>query len=435
MATAKATPDNQETKTETGSLQDFTFNDDDSFFGVKNEPEDSGAAVITEVKADKKPGSEKAEDISKTSTKAEEEAEEENEVTFFETDEEKAEKQRAKKEAAGEDEEDENTEVEEVEEEKTTKVSKKKDAKAEETEEKTEDDDTEVFTTLAKELKEKGILSAEIKDDEVITQEKFFELQDAEVEARVNETFEAFLGEMDDEGKAFLKFKKAGGKTADFISAYQNNLNDLDSLDIEKEEDRVKVLTHYVKTVEKLDDADVKDRLEWLKDSGKDKIYAKKAQESLAATAKTRQEAVVKAQEQMDLQREADAKAFNESLLEVLTGTESIGSFSITENDKKELSSYLTKPTVKVGKNKYVPAFQAAMADIFRADTPEKKQKLVLLGKLVKSNFDTKDIVTDIQTKVVKKVKSKIADIKRGVKPHSAGGAAKKSLTDFFQED
>jgi hypothetical protein len=57
-----------------------------------------------------------------------------------------------------------------------------------------------------------------------------------------------------------------------------------------------------------------------------------------------------------------------------------------------------------------------------------------LLAKLVESDFDTKDLVTKVESEVVSKVKSNLKNIKNGVKPSSSGQHNnKKSLSDFFE--
>lgn len=417
-------------KQETGSLQDFNFDTDDSWFGQKVETDDATSQVIKEVKGADKVVSEEGStgSATKTSTKAETlpEDEEEEELTFFETEEDKAKKETDKKKAKEEGVEDE--EDEEVE----TPEDEAKDKGKQKPEKPTEEDD-KFFTTLAGELKEKGIFqNVELKEGEEVTEDKFFELQDAEIEARVQETFEAFFEELDEDGKNFLKFKKAGGKTVDFFTAYGSQFDTSVDFDPENESQRNQVLTHYLSTHEKLDATDIEDRIKWLKESGKDKIYADKYFKSMQKAEETRKANLVKAREQEAQQREADMRAFNESLDAVLSKTENVGAFSFTKADQKELGSYVTKPTVKVGKNKYVPAFQAEIANIFRADTEENKQKLLLLAKLVKTNFDVTDLVSDVQTKVVKKAKSKLQEAKTGVKPASAGSASKKGLSDYF---
>ena len=174
--------------------------------------------------------------------------------------------------------------------------------------------------------------------------------------------------------------------------------------------------------------------MDWLKEGGKDKTTAIKYAAKLKEAEESQKEAVSKAAEKAAEKRTEDNKLFNTELNEVLLKTEAVGSFPITKTEQKELGVYLTKPTIKVGKNKYVPSFNADIAKIFKADTPESKQKLILLAKLVKTNFDTKDLVVATETKVTKTAKSKLQEAKQGVRTSSSGLQSKKSLGDFFQE-
>lgn len=407
----------------TGSLMDFQFDNDLEFFGVKATVDTDGQQVIKEVKEEKIVDDDDAPDegvttlddgeAKKGKPKGEGEEEEEEDVTFFDQN--------------NEEEEEETTELDEEKPKKET-PGKKKDEKEPE-----EVDDKQFFTTLVNEMKEKGIFqNIEVKENEEITEEKFLELQDAEIEARVNETFEAFAEEMDEDGKAFIKFKKDGGKTSDFFHIYSNRSFDIDQFDEDNEAHVNKVLKHYLTQVEKLDESDMNDRLEWLKEGGKEKAYAKKYFGIIENDRKTLKEKITKAQAEAAKEREDALKEFQTSFTEVLSKTESVGAFAITKTDQKELTSYVIKPTVKVGKNKYIPQFQKDIANIFKAETEEDKKKLLLLAKLVKTGFDVKDLVTQVETEVTKKAKSKLADAKRNIKPSSSGSAGKKSISDYF---
>src|SRR5690606_12546908 len=99
--------------------------------------------------------------------------------------------------------------------------------------------------------------------------------------------------------------------------------------------------------------------------------------------------------------------------------------------DKKELTNYITRPTVKVGKNRFITQFQADLGKIF-SGKEDNKQSLLLLAKLVKTDFDIKDIVEKTKTKVTKEAKSKLQEARQAVKPASSVSPNKKSLADFF---
>lgn len=305
-------------------------------------------------------------------------------------------------------------------------------------EEEEEVSDGKFFFTQAKEMIEKGkfhhVKLPEGKEE--LTDDEYFDLQDEEIEGRVTETFEAFFEELDEEGVDFLKFKRDGGRSADFISIYGNSpVPDFEGgYNAEDEGHRQEVIESYLFLVDKMDAEEVKDRLEWLKENGKEKAYADKYYNKLVEIDTAQKTALLQGQAAAAKKKEAETKKFNTALYELLDKTEQVGQIKITKEDKKKLGNLITKPSVRVGKNKYVPEFHHKLGQILKGETPEAKQTLLLLAKLVDNNFDFTDIAVKAETKVAQKVKSKLRDSKNGVKPSSSGNYTKRSLSDFFNE-
>lgn len=440
-------------QTQDSSLENFTWDNAGSgdFFGVPGsgvsdkEKATSMEEVIKQVTEDddEDEGVTKIEDKSKTKTKKEEvkpkvKAKKEDKEEDEEEDEEDDEKEPTFFEEEKEEEDDEDEE-EEDEKPKEKKEKIKKEEGKEKTKKKPEVEETDgkFYLTLASELKEKGVFqNIELEEGkEELTEEEFFALQDEEVESRVNETFEAFAEEMDDDGKDFIKFKKNGGRTADFTAIYVNSpvpdFGDKD-FDPSSESHRKIVIETYLTLVEKMDDEELSDRLEWLKENGKDKAFSEKYYNKLVEIDTAQKAALLEKQEGIAKKREENSKKFVKVISEALNKVENVGKFRITKEDKKKLVELITKPTVKVGKNQYIPSFNSKLGSILKADTPEAINKLILLAKLVENDFDIKDVVTKVESEVVTKVKSKLRDSKNGVKPSSSGQYEKKTLSDFF---
>lgn len=295
--------------------------------------------------------------------------------------------------------------------------------------------DGKFFFTQAKEMIEKGKFH-HVKlpeDKEELSEDEYFDLNDQEIEGRVTETFEAFFEELDEEGVDFLKFKRDGGRSQDFISIYGNSpVPDFEGgYNAENEGHRQEVIESYLFLVDKMDAEEVKDRLEWLKENGKEKAYSDKYYNKLVEIDTAQKTALLQGQAAAAKKKEAEAKKFNAAMAELLDKTEQVGQLKITKEDKKKLGNFFTKPSVRVGKNKYVPEFNYKLGQILKAETPEAKQTLLLLGKLVDNGFDFTDIITKAETKAAKAVKSKLKDSKNGVKPSSSGNYTKRSLADF----
>ena len=78
------------------------------------------------------------------------------------------------------------------------------------------------YSELAKMLSEKGILNIEENEDlSTLDEDKFYDLQENEIENRLDEKLNDYFSGMDDDVKALWKHKHNGGDTKDFFSEYQ----------------------------------------------------------------------------------------------------------------------------------------------------------------------------------------------------------------------
>lgn len=381
-------------ETETQTLEDFNWDSNETFFGV--EP------VVTE-------------EISQTSKVIkdvlEDDDDNEEEVDEIDDEQEKA---------------------------KETKKEPKKQVKTEEepfsgkTETSNDDDDDEgdkkFFTQLSKEFKEKGVFTkVEFAENEEIDEEKFFELHETEIDNRADERVAEVISELGDDGKAWYEFIKAGGNSADFFRTY-NQAYSLPVLDMEKEADQDAALSFYLRNYEQLDEEDIKDRLDWLKESGKKQKQAQKVYDKLKEEAETLKQKLIEdqanAKKELEKKREklaADIKALTAKVTQV-------NDYTFSTESKKVLSDYITKPTVKIGNNGYISKFQDDLNSLIKS---EDKTKLLLLAELIRSNFDFSSIEKTKQTKVVDKIKSNLSE-SRSTKLSSVSNSKNRSLADYF---
>jgi len=299
-----------------------------------------------------------------------------------------------------------------------------KDAPKEKDEE-PDDSDVKFFTTLTSELKEKGILkSITLKENEEVTEEKFFELQDEEIENRVEETINSFIAEVKSEdGAAYLEYIKAGGKTRDFFRMMIQS-SQIPEVNLENTEDQDEILKFYYRNVEGLDTEDINDKLDWLEESGKKKKYAEKYYTQIMDADKKAKQL---AQEEAAKKREAaknNHKAFVNTVKETLDTTDQVNGFTFTKAEKKELVGFISD----VNERGNTPLHEAVNNLYKSAD----KQKLLLLAKLLKSDFDLTDLVKEVKTKVTKDAKSNLLTQKDNIRPASSTTSRNRSLSDYF---
>lgn len=289
--------------------------------------------------------------------------------------------------------------------------------------------DEAFFKVLADELKEAGVFAnVKIGEDEEVTEERFVELQDEEINLRVDETFEAFFEELDEDGTAFLKFKKEGGDTRQFFNHMKQQLEDPVG-DLEDEKFQKKFLRHYYETYDDMDPEDIDGHLELLEDGGRLGKYAKKFHTKVENLKKEAKKDFEERSKEAVKTRDKAKLDYQKNLKTTLDKTDSVGAFPVTVKDKRELYTYITKPVQKVGKNSYITQFQADMNDVGKDF-----EKMILMAKLVKQDFDIGDIEKKVETKKVSRIKEKLTKQKSNRRPGSGSGSKGKSLSDFFTE-
>lgn len=290
-----------------------------------------------------------------------------------------------------------------------------------------EEEDKLFYTNLASGLKEKGVLTTvEFKDDEELSETDFINLTENEIDSRVDETFEGFFEELDSDAKLFLKFKKEGGSTSAFMEMI-GETSTVPSGNIEEPGVQKRVLEYYYKNIEGVDEDDIADKLDWLEEGGRTEKYAKKYKGIIDRNDKDKKDKILKNQENINKDKEIEKDKFQKILKTTLSDIDTVNDFPITKKDKSELFTYITKPSVKVGKNKYITAFQKGLQDISNDN-----ESLILLAKLIKSNFDIADLEKKVETKQTINLKNKLQKTKKYNKPNTSGGSGRKSLSDFF---
>jgi hypothetical protein len=376
------------------SLEDFKWNQNEDWFGVKSEP--SGVENTIEKAPEIKEPVKKT--LPEESVKKQEEQEDDDlDISFFETAPKKSQKD-------PDDEDDDPSEAEED-------ILPAK-----------PDEGSVDLTDLAMDLKERGILNFEIGDKEKIDEDKFFELQNNEIQAGIDSFVESFIDALksDEEAAAFIRFKKEGGTTEEFLRTYAPVSQMPVNLDITDESNQERVARYIIRNLEHTqDEDDIQSRIEYLKENGKLEAFSKKGQNRLKEMKKKQEETLVKSQAEQRARQEQSRKEF-QTVLKRTAEKDSLLDIPITDEERKVLPSFISEPTVKMG-DRYVPRLHASISEILTGKDPE---KLLLLGKILYNDFKMDSIKRKAKTELVKE--SRVAAGIKG-KPHSssAGIAAK----------
>lgn len=296
-----------------------------------------------------------------------------------------------------------------------------------------DDEDVKLFTSLATDLSEKGVFSnVKIAKGEKLTEEKFFDKLEEEVDSRVDETFNGFFDELkqDPDALAFIKFKRDGGNTRDFFKAYtQSPVNHIpEDIDLDEIKNQRLVAKAYLQSYDELEGEELEEKMEWLEERGKLEDNAKKWHAKMLKADENAKKAMIANQQKAKEQMVQSQLEFKQALEKTLSEVEEVGNFKFTDKDKKSLIPFITKADVKVGDNRFISKFQAKMGEIMKD-----KPKLLLLAKLLEQDFDTSDLITDLTTKVTRQAKSTLREVSKNKK--LSGGATSgrgRSLADFF---
>lgn len=390
-----------ENNTASQGNEDSIWDDDKTFFGI--ESSEVGFESIFSSADDEKPVPEDTEEKKPTEEiKVQGRTSEEKPETYFEEDEEEGNN-------------------------KPPSIKSSEEGKPTEDPEEQEED-KKLFTTLALELKEKGIFrEINIDKDKELTEEEFFKAQDLEIETRANEIAESFVKDLDQDAKDFLMHKQAGGSTEAFLDRYYNNF--IPELDMKNEKHQEEAVAQYMMQITgETDRNEIENQIQYLKDGGKLADKANKYYAKLQEIDQDNKESVRKQAELNSLKSKQEREKIETEIKDTVTSLEQVGDFSFTNVDKKGLSEFILKPTIKIAEGRYITPMQKKINEVYK--DPD-RTKLALLAKLLMSDFDVKDIIIKNQTDKVAQAKSKIATIRSGVTP-TKNQRQVKSLADLF---
>lgn len=294
--------------------------------------------------------------------------------------------------------------------------------------EKEEEKEKKEFKPLVKSLKdyqEVGLLkNIELGEDEEIDEDRFFELQAEDIETEISTRLKSWADELDEDASNFIKFKLNGGDTQEFFKSLSQE-NKLPSGNISDESYQDKVIRYQLKK-EGWDPEEIEDRLEYWTESGKKESIAKKYDFKVKEEIRKQQDILIKEQEKKDNLAKEQKQTFKTTIKNTLDKVESINGFTITPKEKTDLYNFVTREDFKIG-NKNITGFQKKLAEVF-ADT----EKMLLIAKLIKSNFDMSGFETQVQTKYSKKVKDNIEQQKSRRVGSLGSSPQGSSLADFF---
>ena len=267
-------------------------------------------------------------------------------------------------------------------------------------------------------------LEEEVED---LDEDTFKDLLEQDYEEEVNARIQQWATqELDEEAQAFIKFKKNGGRTEDFIKTLSSNTIDLNG-DIEDEDFQNNIIRNQLKA-EGWDREEIEDRLEYLSKIDKKQTTAEKYFGKLKEKADKEARKLVEKQEAFKKQQEQAKLDFKNAVKETLSTTQEVKGFKITSKDKINLFNFITKEDQEVS-GRSVTGFQKAITEAV-----QDPNKMILLAKLLATDFDMSDLEKKAKITETKRIKETL-ESRKGLRPNASRGSqltGGKSLADLF---
>ena len=288
--------------------------------------------------------------------------------------------------------------------------------------------DNTFYEDVYKDLKETGIFKhVELEDGEELDVDRLYELQQEEIEAEVTSRLDAWASqELDEDAKAFIKFKIQGGDTSEFFKTYQNT-SEITLGDIE-DEDYQDNLIRYQLQKEGWDKDEIEDRLEFLTESNKKSKFAERYHDRLIKEQEKEKQALVKQAEEQKIRVKQQEEQFRVSIKDTLDTNKEINGIKFTDKDKGNLINFLTKKE-KLEDGRVITGFQRKLSESFNDP-----KKIALLAKILNDDFDFSSFEKSAITKKTKEIKRNIEQ-RQSMRPTGSGSSSgANSLASLFDK-
>lgn len=282
-------------------------------------------------------------------------------------------------------------------------------------------------------LKEKGLVDYELEDGVELSEEDAEHLLEDSWEKALEAEVEATIKDLPQDIKDLIKFASKGGDVGELLgkmvqtatAGINKNSN------IEDENVQVLAVTMDLKN-QGYDQEYIDSQIEFLKDSGKLETISKKSYDRIVAEQEKETAGQVTRQKELVENRKKQAREYKSNITTHINNLNEAGGLPISKQDKVALPTYISEPTVELQDGRYVSEMQA---DLFKVMAD--KDKIVLLAKLLKTDFDFSAIERKKQTQAARGIKEAVERVDRKEMSNSENGghkSNKKALWDMLEE-
>lgn len=291
--------------------------------------------------------------------------------------------------------------------------------------EKEEDDDKgqkpTTTTSLAtlKFLKDRGLVEYEEEEGKVLTEEEANDLIEDSWDKALEVEIEATMKDLPNEVKDLVRYASKGGDVGELLGKMIRSATSpiTKASDISKEETQEAAVTLDLKN-QGYDNEEIADQIEYLKEKGKLEAVGTKAYNKIIATQEEEITNSVKSQQEELKAKKERARTYKANLTTHISSLSEVSGITLSKQDKSVLPSYISDPTVEMKDGRFVSELQA---DIYKAMGD--KDKIVLLAKVIKSDFDFSSIERKKETAAARNIRN---EIQRADKDKTSAGSTSK---------
>jgi hypothetical protein len=279
-------------------------------------------------------------------------------------------------------------------------------------------------------LKEKGLLTYELEEGEKMTEAKAEAMLEDTWETSIDAGVEETIKDLPIELKNLIKHSTKGGNIGELLSAMATSASSglTKDSDIATEATQVLAITMDL-TAQGHDQEYIDAQIEFLKTSEKLEAISTKsynkiiAEQDASATAQVERATIAKEN------RKKSAREYKTNITTHIGSLKEVKGLTISKTDAAVLPTYISDPTVEMEDGRAVSEFQA---DLFKVMAD--KDKVTLLAKLIKSDFDFSSISRKKTTEASRKAREAVqtADKKNIKSTTGVHSKSKKPLWDML---
>ena len=281
-------------------------------------------------------------------------------------------------------------------------------------------------------LKDKGLVDYEEDPEKPLTEEDAENLIEDSWEAALEKEVEDTIKDLPNELKELIKFASKGGDVGELLGKMvQHATTGINkNSDISNEDVQVLAVTMDLRA-QGYDQEYIDDQIEFLKEKDKLETIAQKAFNKIVSEQEADTAGQVERQKQAIEHKKKAAREYKTNITTHINSLEDAGGLPISKQDKSILPTYISEPTVELQDGRFVSEMQA---DLFKVMAD--KDKIVLLAKLLKSDFDFSAIERKKQSQAARGIRDEVqrADRTQTITNSSSGGhkPQKKAIWDMI---